>query len=89
MTVLLHEITVFAKFHCRRLKCYDFGDYPGEGLIRRLAQALKADEDELLLLAEKVPEAMRRRVIERPDAFRKPARLDDEVLDRVLRALDC
>lgn len=66
----------------------DFGDYPGEGLIRKLAKVLKADEDELLLLAEKVPESIRRRVIERPDAFRKLTRLDDEALDRVLRALD-
>jgi transcriptional regulator with XRE-family HTH domain len=66
----------------------DFGDYPGEGLIRRLAKALKADEDELLLLAEKVPESIRRRVIQRPDAFRKLAGLDDEALNRLLQFLD-
>ena len=59
----------------------DFGDYPGDGLIRRLAKALDADEDELLLLAEKVPDRIRRRVIERPDAFQKIARLDDKALD--------
>src|SRR5262245_46664772 len=34
----------------------DFGDYPSEDLIRRLAAALDADEEELLLLAEKIPE---------------------------------
>src|SRR5690606_16680653 len=28
----------------------DFGDYPSEDLIRKLAQALDADEDELLVL---------------------------------------
>jgi transcriptional regulator with XRE-family HTH domain len=60
----------------------DFGDYPGEGLIRKLAKVLKADEDELLLLAEKVPDAIRRRVIERPDAFRMLAGLDDEALSK-------
>lgn len=65
----------------------DFGDYPGEGLIRKLAKVLKADEDELLLLAEKVPDAIRRRVIERPDAFRMLAKLDDKALDRVVRAI--
>ena len=36
----------------------DFGDYPSEDLIRRLAAALDADEEELLLLAEKIPEAV-------------------------------
>ncbi len=62
----------------------DFGDYPSEDLIRRLAEALDADEEELLLLAEKIPEAIRRRVMERPDAFLLLARLDDRGLDRLL-----
>jgi transcriptional regulator with XRE-family HTH domain len=62
----------------------DFGDYPGEGLIVKLAKALGADEEELMLLAEKVPESIRRRVIERPDAFRKLVRLDDRALDRLV-----
>ena len=62
----------------------DFGDYPSEDLIRRLAAALDADEEELLLLAEKIPEPIRRRFFERPDAFRLIARLDDQRLDRVL-----
>jgi HTH-type transcriptional regulator, competence development regulator len=61
----------------------DFGDYPSEDLIRRLAVALDADEEELLL-AEKIPEPIRRRFFERPDAFRLIARLDDERLDGVL-----
>ncbi len=61
-----------------------FGEYPSEDLIRKLAKVLKADEDELLLLAEKIPADIRKRVIERPDAFRKLARLDDEALDRLL-----
>ena len=65
----------------------DFGDYPSEDLIRRLAAALDADEEELLLLAEKIPEPIRRRFFERPDAFRLIARLDDQRLDRVLAFL--
>ena len=65
----------------------DFGDYPSEDLIRRLAAALDADEEELLLLAEKIPEPIRRRFFERPDAFRLIARLDDKRLDRVLAFL--
>ncbi len=66
----------------------DFGDYPSEELIVRIAEALDADADELLLLAEKIPEAIRLRVIQRPDAFRRLASLDDEALDFVLSAID-
>jgi transcriptional regulator with XRE-family HTH domain len=66
----------------------DFGDYPSEELIRKLAHILETDEDELLLLAEKIPEAIKRRVIERPDAFRKFATLDDEKIDELLARLD-
>jgi HTH-type transcriptional regulator, competence development regulator len=66
----------------------DFGDYPSEDLIRRLAAALGGDEEGLLLLAEKIPEAIRRRFFERPDAFRRIARLDDGRLDRMLAAID-
>lgn len=66
----------------------DFGDYPSEDLIRRLAAALEADEEELLLLAEKIPAAIRRRIFERPEAFRLIARLDDRRLDRVLALIN-
>ena len=66
----------------------DFGNYPSEDLICRLAAALDADEEELLLLAEKIPEPIRRRFFERPDAFRLIARLDDKRLDRVLAFLE-
>ena len=65
----------------------DFGDYPSEDLICRLAAALDADEEELLLLAEKIPEPIRRRFFERPDAFRLIARLDAKRLDRVMAFL--
>ena len=67
----------------------DFGDAPGEGLILKLAAALDADADELLLLAQRIPERIRRRVLERPDAFRRLAELDDAALDRVLTGLNC
>jgi HTH-type transcriptional regulator, competence development regulator len=65
----------------------DFGDYPSEAVIRRLAEALLCDPDQLLLLAEKVPERIRRRVLERPDAFGRLAELDDATLDRVLQQI--
>lgn len=66
----------------------DFGDYPSEELIRKLAEALGHDADELLLLAKKIPEDIKARVLERPDAFRKIARLDDARLDELLREID-
>lgn len=66
----------------------DFGDYPSEELIRKLAEALGHDADELLLLAKKIPEDIRSRVLERPDAFRKIARLDDDELNELLREID-
>lgn len=66
----------------------DFGDYPSEDLIRKLAKALDTDVDELFLLAKKIPEQIRQRVIERPDAFRKIANLDDETLNKLLKDLE-
>jgi HTH-type transcriptional regulator, competence development regulator len=65
----------------------DFGDYPGEELISKLAVALDVDADELLILAKKIPEAIKKRVIERPDAFRRFAELDDATIDRLLEEL--
>lgn len=66
----------------------DFGDYPSEELICKLATALGVDEDELLVLAKKVPEQIRNRVLQRPDAFRKIAKLDDASLDELLKDLE-
>jgi transcriptional regulator with XRE-family HTH domain len=66
----------------------DFGDYPSEELIRKLAEALNHDADELLLLAKKIPEDIKSRVLERPDAFRKIASLGDEELDQLLRQIE-
>jgi transcriptional regulator with XRE-family HTH domain len=62
----------------------DFGDYPSETLIRKLAKALDADLDELFVLAQIVPDRIKRRVLERPDAFRRLAELKDRELDALL-----
>ena len=66
----------------------DFGDFPSESLILRLAEALGVETDELLLLAEKVPPQIKQRVMDRPDAFRKFAQLDDEALDELVEQVD-
>ena len=79
------NFTYLSKIENGRL---DFSDAPSEKLIRKLAKALGGDVDELLLLAKKVPDRIRRRVLERPDAFRKLAALDDDTLDEVLRQVE-
>lgn len=65
----------------------DFAAFPSEETIRKLARVLDADVDELLLMAEKIPDRIRRRVLERPDAFRLIAELDDKSLDRLVATL--
>lgn len=76
------SFTYISKVESEKL---DFGQYPSEELIGKLANALNADRDELLFLAKKIPPDIRERVIERPDAFRKLANLDDKTLDALLK----
>jgi len=64
------------------------GHSPSEKLLQSLAFELGGDEEELLLLAGKVPEPIRRRVIDRPDVFRRLAELSDRKLDRIIAGLD-
>jgi hypothetical protein len=54
-------------------------------LVRRLAAAVESDEDELLILAKKVPPIIRERVLERPKAFRMFAKLDDKSLEKLVK----
>src|SRR5262245_61008025 len=65
-----------------------FGEYPSDELIVRLARVLDADPDELLILAQKVPDTIRKRVLQRPDVFRRLSGLDDKKLDMVLAFLE-
>jgi HTH-type transcriptional regulator, competence development regulator len=44
----------------------DFGAHPGEGSNYEIARLFDAHEDELLILAEKIPPSIRSRVLERP-----------------------
>ncbi|MCM2370621.1 helix-turn-helix domain-containing protein [Rhodopirellula sp. ICT_H3.1] len=64
------------------------GDYPSEKFIHKLASELKANEDELLLLADKVPESIRKRIQQRPALFRKLAAMDKQSLDAVESSID-
>lgn len=58
-----------------------FGDYPSEKFIHKLASELQTDEDELLLLADKVPASIRKRIRQRPELFRRLAAMDKQTLD--------
>jgi transcriptional regulator with XRE-family HTH domain len=64
-----------------------YGDYPSNALIEKLAKALNADADELFFLAQRIPDRMKRRILERPFVFRKLAELDDAALERVVAGL--
>lgn len=61
------------------------GHGPSEKLIHKLAVELDGDEEQLLLLAEKVPEPIRKRVVERPDVFRVVAAMNDKEMDQFLQ----
>ncbi len=76
--------TYLSKVETGRL---DFGNYPSEGLIEKLAEALDADAGELLLLAEKIPAKIKTMVLRRPEAFSRLADLDNRRRDEILRAL--
>lgn len=65
-----------------------FGDYPSEKFIPKLAEGLNAVEDELLLLADKVPSAIREKIRQRPELFRKLAEMDKKALDSVELAIN-
>jgi transcriptional regulator with XRE-family HTH domain len=64
-----------------------FGDYPSEKFIHKLAGELQADEDELLLLADKVPASIRCTIRQRPDFFRKLAKMNGKELDALESAI--
>lgn len=78
------DFTYLSKIENEKL---NFGDYPSEELIQKLAEALEADPNELLLLAEKIPPVIRQRVFERPDAFLRLALLDDKTLNKIIENL--
>jgi transcriptional regulator with XRE-family HTH domain len=62
----------------------NYGDYPSDALIHRLAEALGCEVEELLILAKRVPEPVKKRVLQRPDAFCAFATCDDATLDRLM-----
>ena len=64
-----------------------FGDYPSEKFVHKLAGELHADEDELLLLSDRVPDALRQRIRERPEVFNAVADLDNKSMDQLMQQI--
>lgn len=62
----------------------NYGDYPSDALIHRLADALEADEEELLIMAKRIPDRIKQRVLQRPEVFSALAECDDRTLDKLL-----
>jgi len=63
----------------------DRGHMPSDALLHKLAEELDGDENELLILAERIPYPIGRRVIERHEAFTILAKLGDKELNRLVR----
>jgi len=61
----------------------DFGDSPSEALIHRLADVLEGDEDELLLLAHRIPATIAERIFDYPEIFRDLARCNEDQLQQI------
>ncbi len=61
---------------------------PREETLQKIARALDADPDELLLLARRIPDAYRDRILSRPGVFRKLLNLSDSALEELVEQLD-
>ena len=61
----------------------DFGESPSASLIHRLADALDADEDELMLAARRVPGSIAALIFEHPELFLRLAKCDAATLSCV------
>lgn len=62
-----------------------FGDYPSEKFINRLAAKLNADQDELMVFADKVPKGIRKQIQRCPDSFQAIATCLDRLAKQLVR----
>ncbi|MEO1982167.1 MAG: helix-turn-helix domain-containing protein, partial [Fuerstiella sp.] len=61
---------------------------PREETLQKIAKALRADPDELLLLARRIPDAFRDRILAKPGIFRRILKLSDNALEEMLEGLE-
>lgn len=66
----------------------DADQTPREETLQKIAQALDADTDELLLLAKRIPDSYRSRILARPGMFRRILTLSDDDLERLLSEVE-
>lgn len=62
----------------------DADQTPREETLQKIAAALETDADELLLLARRIPDSFRQRILEQPGVFRRIIQLSNEVLEELL-----
>lgn len=60
----------------------DPGHTPSDRLLESLASELDGSIEELILLADRIPPSMTKRVHERPEAFVALSRMDDQTINR-------
>lgn len=61
---------------------------PREETLQRIASALESDPNELLLLARRIPDAYRDRILSQPGVFRKLLNLSDHALEELLQSVE-
>lgn len=61
----------------------DFGEYPSEALIYKLAAELEGDVRQLLLLAEKIPDDIKQMILRSPKLFHDLERMNKKKLRSV------
>lgn len=66
----------------------DADQTPREETLQKLADALETDPDELLLLARRIPDSFRERILSRPAMFRRVLNLSDDQLESLLNSVE-
>lgn len=66
----------------------DADQTPREETLQKIADALNADADELLLLARRIPDSYRNRILAKPGMFRRILTLSDDDLERLLTEVE-
>lgn len=61
---------------------------PREDTLQKIAKALQADADELLLLARRIPDTFRDRILAKPGIFRRIIQMSDSDLEGLLDSLE-
>lgn len=66
----------------------DADQTPREETLQKIARALEADADELLLLARRIPDTFRERILAKPGIFRRIISLSDAALEELLDGVE-